>query len=126
MFAQPARPIAVLQSHIGAQILVTAGVFPIHHGGLSYRRMTAQQALHFTQLHADAPDLYLLIAPSQKFEVAIVQHPAEVSGAIDNIVGIARKGILHEGLACEFGITVVAQRAVWRSNIDLADFSRPA
>ncbi|GAB6926323.1 hypothetical protein JCM10914A_03060 [Paenibacillus sp. JCM 10914] len=66
--------------------LVRRHIVTDNHGRLPYKRMTKQRRLDLPKLDPVAPDFYLLIDPSQVFQVPILLPAHQVSRPVKALV----------------------------------------
>src|SRR5688500_20149014 len=75
------RARALLQHDVGGDARI-GEIASVHHGrGGAHRRMRSKPRLDLAKLDAEAPDLHLLVAPSEVEQRAIVTAPDEVTRA---------------------------------------------
>ena len=87
MVAHRRRTELLFAYHIGAEILLSAGILPIDHHRLLNCRMLRQVRLYLPQFHAEAADLDLVILAPEELHHAGGQHAAQIAGPIHTFVG---------------------------------------
>ena len=73
---------------VSDQAPLAAACFSLDHThALAHALQSAQDTLDLFELDTKAPDLYLLIQPAQKLDVAVVQVTGTVASAVESLAG---------------------------------------
>ena len=112
--------------HIGRQAFVAGLVLPRQHDRLAYRRVPQQHRLDLAQLDPVAPDLHLMVDPTQVLDVAIGQISCQVAGPIQPRLGLAAERVGDELLCGQLRAVQVAAGHAGPADADLARDARSA
>src|SRR5205814_8562643 len=81
--------------------------------------MCSQNRFNFSQLNAEAPQLDLLIYPSQKLDLAALQPAGQVSRFVEASPQLRAEGIRHKALSSKLWSMKIPARYSHATDIDL-------
>ena len=97
-----------------------------HYQHFAHARLRGKCRLDLADLHPHAADLDLKVAPSHEAQAAIRQFARQVAGLVQHIAHVGGKRIGDECSTVHPALADIAQAAVRRAHIQLADLSRVA
>src|SRR6185369_2201171 len=105
------------------QSLVTAAALD-HHRTFFHRFMLAQHGFDLAQLDAKAPDLHLLVSPSQVFHFTVDSQPAHVAAPVQTFSQFAAEGIGNKPFCGQTRQTEITAGHAFATDVDFSDHSR--
>jgi hypothetical protein len=94
-----------------------------HHDRVADRFVRGETRLDLARLDAKAPDLYLVVDPPQKLDVAVLEMPGPIPGAVEARPRHRRERIRHEALRRQRGAVDVAARHAGAADVELTGHS---
>ena len=82
--------------------------------------MAGKNCFNFSQLNAEAANLYLLIDSAQVLDIPISEAPRQISGLVQTIVCAGAEDVRDETLAVQFRTIEVSARNSRTTHIHLA------
>src|SRR5438132_201719 len=90
------------------QAFIAGHILAGHHHTLTHQRVLMQDCLDLTEFDAEAPQLDLLVDPTEELEVAVRQVADQVPGPVETSAGLVGEGMRDEALSGQFRAMEVA------------------